>query len=83
MNVATKKQIPAGEFKAKCLYLMEVVKTQKTPIIITKRGIPIAQLTPIEEKHPPKIFGYLKDSITIEGDIISPIEENWEAENEQ
>lgn len=31
------------------MLFMEVVKKTKTPIIITKRGVPIAQLNPIEE----------------------------------
>lgn len=75
---ATQK-IPAGEFKARCLYLMDQVKEQKVIIIITKRGVPVAKLTPVEAKPIPKLFGYLKDSVTIKGDIIAPIDEEWEA----
>ena len=75
-----KQQIPAGEFKAKCLSLMDQVKEHKIPIIITKRGIPIAKLTPIEEKPTPKLFGYLKNSVNIKGDIVAPIEIKWEAD---
>ena len=76
------QQVPAGEFKAKCLYLMEQVKKQKIPIIITKRGIPIAKLTPLETKPTPKLFGYLKNSVTIKGDIIAPIDVQWEADEQ-
>ncbi|MCK4609301.1 MAG: type II toxin-antitoxin system prevent-host-death family antitoxin, partial [Gammaproteobacteria bacterium] len=39
---AVTKQIPAGQFKAKCLHLMDQVKEQKIQIIITKRGEPVA-----------------------------------------
>ena len=72
-------QIPAGEFKAKCLHLMDVVNKSKKPIIITKRGIPIAQLVPIEEKTF-DIFGCLKGSVTINEDIIKPVKVAWEAD---
>ena len=38
--------VPAGEFKAKCLQLMdEVYEKRNLTIIITKRGKPVAQMT--------------------------------------
>ena len=73
------QKIPAGEFKAKCLNLMDKVSENRTPIIITKRGIPVAKLVPIEEKAF-DIFGCLKNNVTINGDIIEPIDEKWNAD---
>ena len=35
-------EISAGEFKAKCLKLMNQVANTREPIIITKRGRPVA-----------------------------------------
>ena len=46
---------------------------------ITKRGKPIAQLTPIEPKPETALFGYMTDTATITGDIIAPIGEPWSA----
>jgi prevent-host-death family protein len=40
----TEVEIPAGEFKARCLKLMDEVRTTRRPIVITKRGKPVARL---------------------------------------
>ena len=31
-------EVPAGEFKARCLKLMDEVRATRRPIVITKRG---------------------------------------------
>lgn len=69
-------QITAAEFKAKCLKIMDEIEKTREPVIITKRGKPIARLMPVEEP-PQSMFGYMKGTITIHGDIVSPIEEEW------
>lgn len=71
--------IQAGKFKAKCLKLMDKVQRTKRKIIITKRNKPIAQLVPIEEDKG-SIFGKMKGTIHILGDIMSPIDEVWDAD---
>ena len=70
--------IAAGEFKEKCLKLMDEVHSTHLPLIITKRGVPIVKLVPVEEK-PVRLFGLQKNSVTIISDIIAPLEENWDA----
>ena len=35
--------IPAGEFKAKCLKLLDKVAEKRETLVITKRGKPVAQ----------------------------------------
>ncbi len=71
-------EIPAGEFKAKCLRLMDDVKNKHIVILITKRGKPVAKLVPIEEDQV-DLFGCMKGTVKICGDIISPIDAEWEA----
>ncbi len=71
-------KIQAGEFKAKCLQIMDEVNRTHVPIIITKRGIPIAKLIPVEPESF-SLFGALKGSIAVQGDIIAPIDEEWDA----
>jgi prevent-host-death family protein len=71
--------IQAGEFKAKCLSLMDEVQEKHISITITKHGKPVAKLVPIEDT-PVSSFGCLKESATITGDILSPISVQWEAE---
>lgn len=73
-------KIAAGKFKAQCLKLMDRVKKNRERIIITKRGQPVAQLVPFDEKQPQDIFGALRGLVLEEGDILSPLEETWEAE---
>jgi prevent-host-death family protein len=74
------KTIAAGEFKARCLTLMEDVRSTREPLIITKRGKPVAKLVPAES---PKrgFIGSLKGVIRIVGDIESPVvpPEDWES----
>jgi prevent-host-death family protein len=70
------KIMPVGEFKAKCLALVDEVRDTGEPIIITKRGVPFAQLAPLENAVPRKvdvdsIFGSLRGMVTITGDIVS------------
>lgn len=73
-----KQIIKAGTFKAECLKLMDQVKKTRNSIIITKHNKPIAKLVPFEEKKA-TIFGKMKGSAHIKGDIIQPIDEDWDA----
>lgn len=72
--------IPAAEFKAKCLELMDRVAQRRQELIITKHGRPVAKLVPIEEEEPTAVFGYMKNTVVSYGDLITPVEEDWEAE---
>jgi prevent-host-death family protein len=71
-----KHQIAAGEFKAKCLHLLDEVQRSRQEILITKRGRPVARLLPVDEQPPP-ILGRMKGSVQILGDLIAPIDEKW------
>lgn len=71
-----KTQIAAGEFKAKCLHLLDEVHQSRKEIVITKRGRPVARLLPAED-HAPPVFGRMKGSAEIRGDIIAPVGESW------
>ena len=71
------KKIAAGEFKARCLSLMEAVRSTREPIVITKRGKPVAKLVPVESKKDDWI-GRLDGEFRVVGDIESPIDE-WES----
>ena len=77
--MAHQYQIAAGEFKAKCLKLMDNVQNQHVEYVITKRGKPMAKLVPVEEK-PPAVFGSLKGTVTIKGDIVASIDETWDVD---
>jgi len=71
-----RRVVKAGEFKAKCLELMDQVAATGESIVITKRGKPVAQLAPVTVK-PRSLFGFAKGHIEITGDIISPLDIDW------
>jgi prevent-host-death family protein len=75
----TEITIPATEFKAKCLKLMDDVKRRRITVVITKRGKPVARIIPPDTKRRSTLFGALKGSVIIKGDIISPLDVEWEA----
>jgi prevent-host-death family protein len=72
------RSIPAGEFKAKCLELMDQVHDRHESIVVTKHGVPVAKLVPYEQDIP-DIFGFLKGTVLSYGDIVSPIDVEWDA----
>lgn len=74
------KQIPAGEFKSRCLALMDEVQATGEPVVVTKHGRPVVKLVPAEMKDE-SIFGYMAGKAKIVGDIVSPVTplEDWEA----
>jgi antitoxin (DNA-binding transcriptional repressor) of toxin-antitoxin stability system len=58
---------------------MDEVASSGEPIVITKRGKPVAQLAPIAAK--PKTWrGFSKGRVKSIGDIIQPVGVDWEAE---
>jgi prevent-host-death family protein len=73
------KQIPAGEFKAHCLAIMDQVLHSGEPVVITKHGKPVVRLVPAE-RQADEIFGYMAGKVKIVGDIVGPITplEDWE-----
>jgi len=73
-------EIPAGEFKARCLQLMDEVKETGRELVITKRGRPVAKLVPVAESAALDVFGCMRGTVTVVGDIVAPLEEQWEAD---
>jgi prevent-host-death family protein len=73
------RSIKASEFKAKCLKIMDEVAATGEPIEITKNGKPVARLVP-PLRRAKSLFGLHKGQIEILGDIIEPIDVEWEAE---
>jgi prevent-host-death family protein len=77
-EVVMSRMIKASEFKAKCLAIMDEVERTGEGVVITKNGKPVAELVPHRASRP-NALGLLKDRLFITGDIISPIDVEWEA----
>jgi prevent-host-death family protein len=76
------KSVAATEFKARCLNLIEQMGKDGEPVIVTKRGKPVAILSPIKSDVPPKsIIGALKGSVLRYEDPFSPVIDasEWDA----
>ncbi len=70
----------AGEFKAKCLKVMDEVAETGETVIISKHGKPVARLAPIIERSG-SLIGFAKGTVKSAGDVISPvIDQGWEKE---
>ena len=65
--------IPADEFKTRCLQVMEIVRRRRETVVITKRGVPIAKLVPVNRPQPHKVFGCLAGRYEEVDDIVSPV----------
>jgi prevent-host-death family protein len=77
-------KVPATDFKARCLELMDRVAARGESFVITKRGKPVARLVPLPRKADDSLFACLAGKATISGDITSPAiaAEAWEAARE-
>ena len=66
---------PAGEFKAKCLQLMDEVMEKNLTLIITKRGKPVMQATaPVPEEKPFRPVWGRSPNAKILGDLMAPLD---------
>jgi prevent-host-death family protein len=74
-------EIKAGEFKAKCLELMDVVARTGASIVITKRGAPVARLVPAREPST-SIFGFARGSFEEISDIVASASPEWRPDAE-
>lgn len=77
------KSIGAAEFKAKCLNLIEQMSDDGEPVLITKRGRPVAVLSPLppQKTGHQSIIGAMKGSVSSYEDAFSPAldPQDWDA----
>lgn len=79
MTMVMIERIAAGEFKAKCLKVLDEVQRQRKQVVITKRGKAVAKLVPVGD-HAESFIGSMKGSMDILGDIVAPLDVVWEAD---
>jgi prevent-host-death family protein len=79
------KMVPATEFKAKCLALIDEMERSGEPLTVTRRGKPSITLVAQQTKPPSidSIFGCMKGTVTwvSDEDLMKPVwDEPWDAE---
>jgi prevent-host-death family protein len=72
------QKVKASEFKAKCLALMDEVARTGKPVLVTKKGKPVAELRP-HRPRAEKAAGVWKGRLIVKGDIIAPVSAEWDA----
>jgi prevent-host-death family protein len=74
VTMSQKRQMAAGRFKAECLAVLDRVAETGEPVIVTKRGRPVAEVVPVKTgaRRP------LRGSVKTHGDIVSPVLGDWD-----
>jgi prevent-host-death family protein len=73
--------IPAGEFKQRCLALLDQVEETGVPIVITKRGRAVARVVPLDES-PISLEGSIQILTDNEEELFS-VGEVWDVEHDR
>ena len=75
------RTVTISDFKATCLALLDEVCKTGEPILITRRGEPVAQVQPPPKEGKRGLLGRGKGTCQILGDLIEPVmDEAWECE---
>ena len=70
-------EMGAADFKAHCLQVMEKVRRTRQEVVITKRGVPVAKLVPVNPPKKKNIFGCMADRMEIVDETPVYTEEDW------
>jgi prevent-host-death family protein len=72
-----RRVVAAAKFKAECLAMLDRVARTGEPLVVTKRGKPVAKVVPIVEED---AVASLRGSVTVVGDIVEPVLDAWDAD---
>ena len=72
------RTVPATEFKAHCLALLEEVRETRQPLLVTRHGKPVVEISAYVPKDAVRM-NPLKGSIVFQGDLVSPLDEKWDS----
>lgn len=76
------RRIPAAQFKARCLSLMDEVERTGREVVVTKHGRPVARLAVIQPERPVPFVGRMRGTVEVRGDLIAPISPDWEIDGD-
>ncbi|MFN0064451.1 MAG: type II toxin-antitoxin system Phd/YefM family antitoxin [Myxococcaceae bacterium] len=73
--------VTTSELKTHCSELVTRVGRRRESIVVTRRGRPVARLSPIEAEATP-LFGFASGAIQIRGDVLAPVDVRWDADEQ-
>ena len=63
----------AANFKAHCLEVLDTVRRTRRPVVVTKRGVPVAKVVPADSPRPRRL-GELAGQVEIlDEDVLTPV----------
>lgn len=69
-----------SKFKAECIAVLKEAQRTGEPVVVTRRGIPIARIEPILDNPPERRLGALRGRMRIKADLVaSDFDSDWEA----
>jgi prevent-host-death family protein len=76
------EEIAISKFKATCLEVLERARRTRKPVLVTRFGEPVAEVTPPSiTRRKGDWLGAMAGTARIKGDIVSPASDvrDWEA----
>ncbi|HSM91244.1 MAG TPA: type II toxin-antitoxin system Phd/YefM family antitoxin [Anaeromyxobacteraceae bacterium] len=73
---SARRIVPAAQFKARCLAILDEVDETKETVVVTKRGRAVARVVAAE----PSSRRPLRGSVRWHGDLVAPLDEGWDVE---
>jgi antitoxin (DNA-binding transcriptional repressor) of toxin-antitoxin stability system len=79
------KTVSETTFLSDCRAFMDAVAEAGDTLLITRDGRPMLEIRPAETQDDVRksLFGGLHGTLSIRGDIISPVEEDWQQSEER
>jgi prevent-host-death family protein len=74
--VMSEKVMSASQFKARCLAVLDEIAATGEPVVVTKRGRPVARVVAAEP--PPSLRGSVRILVS-EEEFIAPLDLEWDA----
>ncbi len=76
-DATAERTISATQFKARCLALLDEVADSGRPLVVTKRGKPVARIEPA--RRPPSLRGSVTYLVS-DDELIAPLWGDWDPE---
>lgn len=70
--------VGSAEFKARCLELVEHVREARAEYVVTRHGVPVARLVPVDaDDTPASLVGSMAGSVLQYEDPFGPVPGDW------